>query len=218
MLSHERRAPVMVLQSRPSTANKCPTSSAACHTQGGNTSQATRTRHLHRSGSRIHACMALRPPRRPRSWQHHLRTMQLMAPSIAGASVGPPPTCSTCRAAPIALKYLGCTLRRRTAARARPSCKLQACTCASGTIGRASQVRSCAVCEWLGRGDIGSLPRSSGSVVRVVPKSGSAIQRARFRRSGILLALAAFSVGVVVEFPSGDFSSVMSCSVRIRSP
>ena len=167
MLSHERRAPVMVLQSRPSTANKCPTSSAACHTQGGNTSQATRTRHLHRSGSRIHACMALRPPRRPRSWQHHLRMMQLMAPSIAGASVGPPPTCSTCRAAPIALKYLGCTLRRRTAARARPSCKLQACTCASGTIGRASQVRSCAVCEWLGRGDIGSLPRSSGSVVRV---------------------------------------------------
>ena len=138
----------MVLQSRPSTANKCPTSSAACHTQGGNTSQATRTRHLHRSGGRIHACMALRPPRRPRSWQHHLRMMQLMAPSIAGASVGPPPTCSTCRAAPIALKYLGCTLRRRTAARARPSCKLQACTCASGTIGRASQVRSCAVCEW----------------------------------------------------------------------
>ena len=167
MLSHERRAPVMVLQSRPSTANKCPTSSAACHTQGGNTSQATRTRHLHRSGGRIHVCMALRPPRRPRSWQHHLRMMQLMAPSIAGASVGPPPTCSTCRAAPIALKYLGCTLRRRTAARARPSCKLQACTCASGTIGRASQVRSCAVCEWLGRGDIGSLPRSSGSVVRV---------------------------------------------------
>ena len=248
MLSHERRAPVMVLQSRPSTANKCPTSSAACHTQGGNTSQATRTRHLHRSGGRIHACMALRPPRRPRSWQHHLRTMQLMAPSIAGSSVGPQPTCSTCRAAPIALKYLGCTLRRRTAARARPSCKLQACTCASGTIGRASQVRSCAVCEWLGRGDIGSLPRSSGSVVRVrwqrtvvneqpaaaveraagahrsicrqrsargllvgnarsapleskalseliqwrrrqtLPKSGSAMQRARFRRSGILLA------------------------------
>ena len=72
-----------------------------------------------------------------------------------------------CRAAPIALKYLGCTLRRRTAARARPTCKLQACTCASGTIGRASQVMSCAVCEWLGRGDIGSLPRSSGSVVRV---------------------------------------------------
>ena len=62
---------------------------------------------------------------------------------------------------------MGCTLRRRTAARARPSCKLQACTCASGMIGRASQVRSCAVCEWLGRGDIGSLPRSSGSVVRV---------------------------------------------------
>ena len=77
-------------------ADKSPASAAACCAQAGNASSTTRTRHLHRSGGRIHSLVALRTSRTAASMQHGVSMDHGAGRDIAAALQAPRPSCSTC--------------------------------------------------------------------------------------------------------------------------